>query len=94
MPAPFESGRLILPLLWNLMPASTQHPLRLPAMLTALRDRISHRPHACFFFPADGLCANALPAAVLEVELVLPSRKTAEAALAAEGEVSRCGAFV
>ena len=55
---------------------------------------MSRRPRAYFFFPTVGLCANELPAADLEVELVLPSRKTAEAILAALGEVTRCGAPV
>lgn len=35
----------------------------------------------------DGRCANALPAAVFDFALVLPSRSTADAALAALADV-------
>ena len=41
----------------------------------------------CYFFPC-ARCANAEPAALLEAALVRPSRKTADAALAALAEVT------
>ena len=40
-----------------------------------------------YFVFLDGVCANALAAAVLEALLVRPSRKTFDAALAARLEV-------
>lgn len=40
-----------------------------------------------YFFFLEGVCAKALPAAVLDALPVLPSRKTCEAADAARGEV-------
>lgn len=40
-----------------------------------------------YFVFLDGRCANALPAAVFDFALVLPSRSTADAALAALADV-------
>lgn len=45
-------------------------------------------PFFDYFVFLDGLCANALPAAVLDFALVRPSRKTSDAAEAALAEVS------
>ncbi len=42
----------------------------------------------------DGLCANALAAAIFDVLLVRPSRSTLDAADAAASDVTFLGAFV
>ena len=47
-----------------------------------------------FFFLLDGLCERALPAADFDFLLVLPFRRTLEAALAALLEVAFFGALV
>ena len=47
-----------------------------------------------FFFFLDGLCERALPAADFDFLLVLPSRRTLEATLAALFEVTFFGALV
>jgi hypothetical protein len=47
-----------------------------------------------FFFPVVGFCDKALPAAVFAAELVLPSVRTFEAAVAAFEDVVFAGALV
>ena len=49
--------------------------------------KITHDSYLRFL---DGVCARALPAAVFEALLVVPLRKTLDAALAARGDVTFC----